>query len=108
MRLSAFLAIAVPTVARAQNMVSLQVPEAVQSPSWRVSLSPSWDVSPGGLAGVTILVLNLKCSKVLGPFPIHAREQHFLSPSYPLNRKHRSDSHVTSPARPDRLTADSF
>ncbi|KAF9651433.1 hypothetical protein BDM02DRAFT_3091108 [Thelephora ganbajun] len=45
-------------------MVNLQVPDAVRS-SWRVSLSPSWDV--------------------LGPFPIHAREQHFLSPSYPLN-----------------------
>lgn len=23
--------------------------------------------------------------KVLGPFPIHAREQHFLSPSFPVN-----------------------
>ena len=24
--------------------------------------------------------------QVLGPFPIHAREQHFLSPAFPLNR----------------------
>lgn len=23
--------------------------------------------------------------QVLGPFPIHAREQHFLSPAFPLN-----------------------
>ena len=31
----------------------------------------------------------LRCvhRKVLGPFPIHAREQHFLSPSFPLNRE---------------------
>ncbi|KAI0085425.1 hypothetical protein BDY19DRAFT_896611 [Irpex rosettiformis] len=33
--------------------------------NWRITLSNDWDV--------------------LGPFPIHAREQHFLSPSYPLN-----------------------
>ena len=34
-------------------------------------------------------VLLLRCvhRKVLGPFPIHAREQHFLSPSFPLNRE---------------------
>jgi len=32
---------------------------------WRVTVSDDWDV--------------------LGPFPIHAREQHFLSPSFPLN-----------------------
>ncbi|THH15894.1 hypothetical protein EW146_g4658 [Bondarzewia mesenterica] len=29
--------------------------------------------------------------KVLGPFPIHAREQHFLSPSFPLNLSHPID-----------------
>jgi hypothetical protein len=27
-------------------------------------------------------------SKVLGPFPIHAREQQYLSPSFPLNCRH--------------------
>ena len=107
-RLSAFLVITVPIVLRAQGMASLQVPEAAQSPSWRVSLSPSWDVSPDGITEVMILVLNLKYSKVLGPFPIHAREQHFLSPSYPLNRKHRSDSHMMSTARPNRLTRQSL
>ncbi|KAG2020554.1 hypothetical protein CC2G_005880 [Coprinopsis cinerea AmutBmut pab1-1] len=32
---------------------------------WSLELSKDWDV--------------------LGPFPIHAREQHFLSPSFPLN-----------------------
>jgi len=45
MGLSAFLAIAVPPVARGQTMVSLQVPDSAQLSSWRVSLSPSWDVS---------------------------------------------------------------
>ncbi|KAF9792100.1 hypothetical protein BJ322DRAFT_1027120 [Thelephora terrestris] len=43
----------------------MQVSDSLQLPSWGVSLSSSWNV--------------------LGPFPIHAREQHFLSPSYPLN-----------------------
>ncbi|KAJ7771786.1 hypothetical protein B0H16DRAFT_1772103, partial [Mycena metata] len=33
--------------------------------SWRAQLAQSWDV--------------------LGPFPIHAREQHYLSPSFPIN-----------------------
>ena len=32
--------------------------------------------------------LSLICSvQVLGPFPVHAREQHFLSPAYPLDRE---------------------
>ncbi|KAJ6547143.1 hypothetical protein B0H19DRAFT_255176 [Mycena capillaripes] len=35
------------------------------SAGWRAELSKSWDV--------------------LGPFPIHAREQQFLSPSFPIN-----------------------
>ena len=36
--------------------------------------------------------------QVLGPFPIHAREQHFLSPAFPINR--------TSPLRlPIKYTA---
>jgi len=34
---------------------------------WQVELSSEWNV--------------------LGPFPIHAREQHYLSPSFPLNRE---------------------
>ncbi|RPD65838.1 hypothetical protein L226DRAFT_566346 [Lentinus tigrinus ALCF2SS1-7] len=38
---------------------------------WEVSVSTEWDV--------------------LGPFPIHAREQHFISPSFPLNLSHTSD-----------------
>jgi len=37
----------------------------VRDSSWHVSVSDEWDV--------------------LGPFPIQAREQHFLSPSFPLN-----------------------
>ncbi|KAJ6488662.1 hypothetical protein C8R47DRAFT_490907 [Mycena vitilis] len=35
------------------------------APTWKAELSTSWDV--------------------LGPFPIHAREQQFLSPSFPIN-----------------------
>ncbi|KAJ7684731.1 hypothetical protein DFH06DRAFT_1277353 [Mycena polygramma] len=35
------------------------------APTWKAELSKSWDV--------------------LGPFPIHAREQQFLSPSFPIN-----------------------
>ncbi|KAH8102881.1 hypothetical protein BXZ70DRAFT_1006072 [Cristinia sonorae] len=38
-------------------------PEADQA--WRVVVSDDWDV--------------------LGPFPIHAREQHFISPSFPID-----------------------
>ncbi|KAF8431773.1 hypothetical protein L210DRAFT_984925 [Boletus edulis BED1] len=38
---------------------------ATSSRGWRVELDRDWDV--------------------LGPFPIHAREQHFLSPAYPLD-----------------------
>ncbi|KAA1474811.1 alpha/beta-hydrolase, partial [Dentipellis sp. KUC8613] len=30
-------------------------------------------------------MLDLPLHKALGPFPIHAREQHFLSPSFPLD-----------------------
>ena len=52
MRLSAFLVIAIPTAARGHTMVSFQVPDAVQSASWSASLSPSWDVSLGGLTEV--------------------------------------------------------
>ena len=85
MRLSTFLTIAVPTeVVRGYTMANFQVPDAVQSSFWRASLSSSWDVSLDEFIDVRC---NLKCSKVLGPFPIHAREQHFLSPSYPLNRR---------------------
>ncbi|KAL6309159.1 hypothetical protein BKA93DRAFT_821973 [Sparassis latifolia] len=37
----------------------------IEQDPWRVNVSRHWNV--------------------LGPFPIHAREQHFLSPSFPLN-----------------------
>ncbi|KAF9228756.1 alpha/beta-hydrolase [Gyrodon lividus] len=37
----------------------------ISSTGWRVELERDWDV--------------------LGPFPTHAREQHFLSPAYPLD-----------------------
>lgn len=84
MRLSVSLAVAVITVVSGQTMVSLQVTGPPQPPSaWRVSLSSSWDVSSGLLGEVSRYLTSFK---VLGPFPVHAREQHFLSPSYPLNR----------------------
>jgi hypothetical protein len=51
---------------------------------WTVKLSETWNV------GVPPRYLQSRCNlsvKVLGPFPIHAREQHFLSPSFPLQCK---------------------
>ncbi|KAI0710381.1 hypothetical protein C8T65DRAFT_708227 [Cerioporus squamosus] len=50
------------------------------SEEWDVSVSTEWDV--------------------LGPFPIHAREQHFLSPSFPLNLSHSEpvELHTTYPS----------
>ncbi|KIK95035.1 hypothetical protein PAXRUDRAFT_780281 [Paxillus rubicundulus Ve08.2h10] len=44
---------------------------------WRVELERDWDV--------------------LGPFPIHAREQHFLSPTYPLDRESFTTQPTTYP-----------
>ncbi|KAL7283154.1 hypothetical protein ACG7TL_002580 [Trametes sanguinea] len=46
--------------------------------NWKVSLSKEWDV--------------------LGPFPIHAREQHFLSPSFPINVSQPIDLNATYPS----------
>lgn len=40
-----------------------------QDQLWKLTLSKDWDV--------------------LGPFPIHAREQQFLSPSFPIDREPR-------------------
>ncbi|KZV67959.1 hypothetical protein PENSPDRAFT_32803 [Peniophora sp. CONT] len=51
---------------------------ATASSNWRVTLSPHVDV--------------------LGPFPIHAREQHFLSPAFPLNLAHSIDLNATYPS----------
>ncbi|KAF5373151.1 hypothetical protein D9758_001792 [Tetrapyrgos nigripes] len=45
---------------------------------WSVQLSTHWNV--------------------LGPFPIHAREQHFLSPSFPINLTHPVDYNTTWPS----------
>ncbi|KAI0637266.1 hypothetical protein C8Q77DRAFT_1051392 [Trametes polyzona] len=45
---------------------------------WRVSISQEWDV--------------------LGPFPIHAREQHFLSPSFPIDPTRAIDFNATYPS----------
>ncbi|KAI5124055.1 hypothetical protein M0805_003883 [Coniferiporia weirii] len=50
-------------------------------PQWQISLSEDWDV--------------------LGPFPIHAREQHLLNPGFPLNLtvpyEHEPNQTWTSP-----------
>ncbi|KAH9901635.1 hypothetical protein C8Q73DRAFT_678452 [Cubamyces lactineus] len=56
----------------------LQRPVAMDSTGWKVSLSREWDI--------------------LGPFPIHAREQHFLSPSFPLNVSEAIDLSATYPS----------
>lgn len=45
---------------------------------WRVEMSQEWDV--------------------LGPFPIHAREQHFLSPAFPLDLSKNIDLTCTYPS----------
>ncbi|KAH9857796.1 hypothetical protein C2E23DRAFT_719844 [Lenzites betulinus] len=45
---------------------------------WKVVVSQEWDV--------------------LGPFPIHAREQHFLSPSFPLDLSKPIDFNATHPS----------
>jgi hypothetical protein len=57
--------------------------------SWTVELDREWDVSqqkPSLRLLVILLVLTIH-DQVLGPFPIHAREQHYFSPAFPLNRK---------------------
>ncbi|KAF8636685.1 hypothetical protein AX17_003490 [Amanita inopinata Kibby_2008] len=46
-------------------MPSLHQPPPARSSPWRAEISDQWNV--------------------LGPFPIHAREQNYLSPAYPLN-----------------------
>jgi hypothetical protein len=55
------------TRAMAQAQTNLRSIDG-QDLQWKLSLSRDWDV--------------------LGPFPIHAREQQFLSPSFPINCKH--------------------
>ncbi|KAJ8462025.1 hypothetical protein ONZ51_g11162 [Trametes cubensis] len=60
------------------EQIVLQKPVAMDTASWKVSLSSEWDV--------------------LGPFPIHAREQHFLSPSFPLNVSEVVDLNATYPS----------
>ncbi|KAJ3788745.1 hypothetical protein GGU10DRAFT_345240, partial [Lentinula aff. detonsa] len=50
----------------------------LSEPHWTVILSREWDV--------------------LGPFPIHAREQHFLEPSFPIDVKTRVDLDATYPS----------
>ena len=54
---------------------------------WDVSIANEWDVSCESRKMKGDAMQQLTMLKVLGPFPIHAREQHFLSPSFPVNRK---------------------
>ncbi|CAL1703964.1 unnamed protein product [Somion occarium] len=51
--------------AEPQHAFDLRIPHKGNETRWTVSISDEWDV--------------------LGPFPIHAREQHFLSPSFPID-----------------------
>ena len=74
-------------MAEGQRQIHLGTEQGSQQSDWLVSIANEWDVSrhsretsPKGLQSLTV-------SQVLGPFPIHAREQHFLSPSFPVNRK---------------------
>ncbi|KAI9509953.1 hypothetical protein F5148DRAFT_672519 [Russula earlei] len=55
-----------PRVSQAQPEGSMR-----SANSWTLYISETWDV--------------------LGPFPIHAREQHFLSPSFPVDLAERVD-----------------
>ncbi|KIY64911.1 hypothetical protein CYLTODRAFT_424805 [Cylindrobasidium torrendii FP15055 ss-10] len=57
--------------------LAMQAPFASKG-EWIVELSPSWNV--------------------LGPFPIHAREQQFLSPSFPLNLSQPMDYSKSYPS----------
>ena len=49
---------------------------------WTVKLDRDWEV---GFSAIPQFSHSFRVIKVLGPFPIHAREQHFLSPAYPLD-----------------------
>ncbi|KAJ3842899.1 hypothetical protein F5878DRAFT_348438 [Lentinula raphanica] len=50
----------------------------LSEPQWRLKLSTEW--------------------AVLGPFPIHAREQHFLEPSFPIDVKAPVDLNASFPS----------
>ncbi|KZT03565.1 uncharacterized protein LAESUDRAFT_814646 [Laetiporus sulphureus 93-53] len=78
--ISTILMCLLPTSAMA-NVVGEQVQrvfEASGDSHWRVSVSDDWDV--------------------LGPFPIHAREQHLLSPSFPINLTDQIDFNAAWPS----------
>ncbi|KAI0332093.1 hypothetical protein GY45DRAFT_1321394 [Cubamyces sp. BRFM 1775] len=60
------------------QQTAIQEPLVMATTDWKVSLSRDWDV--------------------LGPFPIHAREQHFLSPSFPLDVSEAIDLNATYPS----------
>ncbi|PIL23730.1 hypothetical protein GSI_13480 [Ganoderma sinense ZZ0214-1] len=66
------------TTLQTQRQVAMNVPMVTESDGWTVYLSREWEV--------------------LGPFPIHAREQHFLSPSFPLNLSEPIDLDRTWPS----------
>lgn len=53
-------------------------PSSTDHQTWKVALSQDWNV--------------------LGPFPIHAREQHYLSPSFPLNLSEPIDFNKSWPS----------
>jgi hypothetical protein len=61
------------------------------SSSWRVEIANLWDVSN---PRYSVLLNTHFLIQVLGPFPIHAREQHFLSPAFPLNSNLLNTSYV--------------
>ncbi|KAF7295253.1 hypothetical protein MIND_01064200 [Mycena indigotica] len=67
------------SVVAAMNIdLDIQTTLTTEKASWTLELSRTWDV--------------------LGPFPIHAREQHFLSPSFPINISEPLDLEKTYPS----------
>ncbi|TFK42788.1 hypothetical protein BDQ12DRAFT_293178 [Crucibulum laeve] len=71
--------ISIPCMATQPESRQATFTAETRSPTqWNVELSTEWNV--------------------LGPFPIHAREQHFLSPSFPLNLSEPIDYSKTWPS----------
>ena len=74
-------------MAEGQRQIHLGTEQESHQSDWLVSIANEWDVSRHSRETLPKELQQLTISQVLGPFPIHAREQHFLSPSFPVNRE---------------------
>ena len=74
-------------MAEGQRQIHLGTEQKSHQSDWLVSIANEWDVSRHSRETSPKGLQQLTHSQVLGPFPIHAREQHFLSPSFPVNRE---------------------